>query len=111
MILQQACHVTASHAIRRRIAKRLDACGKGKHVMLVGNTLRSNARREETSENRAQTYHSLVLRGKIRSAVRWITKRETGGFLQPGKRCTKTGDRVLEVLRTKHPESRTPMAA
>ena len=34
-----------------------------------------------------------------------------GGVLQPGERCTKTGDRVLEVLRTKHPEARSPTAA
>ena len=26
-------------------------------------------------------------------------------------RCTKTGDQVMEVLRTKHPEARTPTAA
>ena len=61
--------------------------------MLVGDTLRScedyltAAQREETAEHRAQTYHSLVLRGKLRSAVRWITERETGGVLQPGGRC------------------------
>ena len=66
---------------------------------------------EETAEHRAQTYHSLVLRGKLRSAVRWITERETGGVLQPGDRCEKTGDQVLEVLRAKHPEARTPTAA
>ena len=85
--------------------------------MLVGDTLRSceeyltSSRREETAEHRAQTYHSLVLRGKLRSAVRWITEREPGGVLQPGRRCEKTGDRVLEVLRAKHPEARPPTAA
>ena len=68
--------------------------------MLVGDTLRSceeyltAAQREETAEHRAQTYHSLVLRGKLRSVVRWITERETGGVLQLGDRCEKTGDRV-----------------
>ena len=61
--------------------------------------------------HRAQTYHSLVLRGKLWSEVRWITGRETGGVLQPGERCKKTGDRVLEVLCTKHPEAWTPTAA
>ena len=69
VILQRARRVTASHAIRRRIEKMLDAWGAGKHAMLVGDTLRSckdymtAARREETVEHRAQTYHSLVLRG------------------------------------------------
>ena len=85
--------------------------------MLVGDTLRlceeylTAARREETVGHRAKTYHSLVHRGKLRSAVRWIKERETGVVLQPGERCMKTGDRVLEVLRTKHPEAQTPTAA
>ena len=52
-----------------------------------------------------------MLHGKMRTAVRWITKWETGGVLQAGERCTKTGDRVMEVLRAKHPESRTQTAA
>ena len=86
-------------------------------MMLVWDTLRScedyltAARREETAEHRAHIYHSLVIRGKLRSAVRWITERETGGVLQPGGRCEKTGDRVLKVLRAKHPEARPPTAA
>ena len=33
------------------------------------------------------------------------------GVLQSGDRCTKTGDRVMEVLRIKHPEARTPTAS
>ena len=85
--------------------------------MLVEDTLRACgeyptvARREEMAEHRSQTYHILVLRGKLWTAVRWITEQETGGVLQPGDRCTKTGDRVMEVLRTKHPEARTPTSA
>ena len=85
--------------------------------MLVKDTLQACeeyltfARREETVEHRAQTYHSLVLRRKLRMAVRWITERDTGGLLQPRERCTKTGYRVMEVLRTKHLEAQTPTAA
>ena len=85
--------------------------------MLVRDTPRSweeyltAARRKETAEHRDHTYHSLVPRGKLWSAVRWITEQETGGVLQPGDRCKKTGDWVLEVFRAKHPEARTPTAA
>ena len=67
--------------------------------------------REETAEHWSQTYHSLVLRGKIRTAVWWITKLEMSGVLQPGDRCTKTGDRVMEMLRAKHLEAQTPTEA
>ena len=43
--------------------------------------------------------------------MRWITKREKGGVLQLEGHCTKTGDRVLEVLHAKHPDARPPSAA
>ena len=38
-------------------------------------------RREESKEHMAKTYHSLVLQGKLWTAVRWIIERETGGVL------------------------------
>ena len=69
--------------------------------MLVRDTLRSceeyltASQREETADHQDQTYHNLVLRGKLRSEIRWINERETGGVLQPGDRCKKTGDRLL----------------
>ena len=71
-------------------------------------TVPTVAHREESAEHRAQTYHSLVIRGKLRIAVRWIKERKTVGVLQPGYRCTKTGEKVMEVLCTKHQEARTP---
>ena len=46
-----------------------------------------------------KTSHSLVLRGKLRMAVRWIMERGIGGVLQPEEICTKTEERVMEVLR------------
>ena len=101
----------------RRIGKRLDAWEAGRHKMLVEDTLLTCEQyfsvvcREESEEHRAQTYQSLVLRGGLRAAVRWITNRETGGALQPGERCKKKGGRVMKVLRTNHLESRTPTAA
>ena len=52
--------------------------------MLVEDTLRSCTKyltivcREETAEHRAKSYRSLVLRRKIRTAVRWITEVDHG---------------------------------
>ena len=49
--------------------------------MLVEDNLRTCAeyltvdQREKIEEHRAQTYHSLVLRGELRTAERWITER------------------------------------
>ena len=87
--LQRACHVTASQDIQRRIEKRLDAWEVGRYGMLVEDSLRSSTqylttvRREETVEHKAKTFHGLVLRGKLQTAVRWITDREKGGVLLP----------------------------
>ena len=49
--------------------------------MLVEDTLHTcaqyltAARKEEYTDYRAKTFHSLVLRGKLRTVVRWITER------------------------------------
>ena len=57
VILQQSQHVTASHAIRQRIEKRLDNWGEGKHSMLVEDSLCTCAEyltvshREETADH------------------------------------------------------------
>ena len=115
--LQRARHVTASRDNWRRIERRLDAWEAGRYAMLEEDTLRYSTqyltavRREETAEHRSKTFHGLVLCGKLRTAVRWITEREKGGFLQPEEHCTKTGDRVLEVLHAKHPDAWPPSAA
>ena len=45
----------------------------------------------------------MVLSGKLQQAVRRATKREGGECLLPDDQCTKTGRRVAEVLREKHP--------
>ena len=61
-------------------------------------------------EHRAKIYHILVLQGKIQSTVRSIMEREKGGLFQPGYTRPKTGQPVLEVLRSKHPKARPPTA-
>ena len=43
--------------------------------------------------------------------MRWIKEQEKGGVLLPEDKCTKTGERVMEVLRTKHPDARPPSTA
>ena len=63
------------------------------------------ASREKSVNHRAQTYHSWLLRGKLRTLVQWIKERETGGVLQRGERRTQTLERMMEVLRAKHLEA------
>ena len=40
-----------------------------------------------------------------------ITEQSTGGVLQPAELCNKTGERLMEVLCTKHSEAYPPTAA
>ena len=47
----------------------------------------------------------------MRTAARWITEQETGGFLQTEEICTKTEERVMEVIHTKYPDARPASAA
>ena len=85
--------------------------------MLVEDALRSctqyliAVRRDETEKNQAKTYHILVLHGKLQTAVRWITEWGKGGVLLLEDKCTKMGERVMEMLCTKHPDARPPYAA
>ena len=78
VIMQRARHITASQAIHCRKEKRLDAWEAGRHGMLVEETLRicaqylTSACREESEEHRDKTCHSLVIRGKLQTAVMWI---------------------------------------
>ena len=70
----------------------------------------STSRGEDTPEHWANILQSLVLRGKLCSAVRWITNREKFGFFQPVVNYPKIVKPVLEVLRFNHPGTRPPMA-
>jgi len=53
-------------------------------------------------------FNSMVHSGKLRAAVRTVTDRDPGGLYAPDDICTKTGRRVLDVLREKHPDARIP---
>ena len=45
------------------------------------------------------------------TSVRWITERGKGCVFQPEDKCIKLGDKVIEVLHSKHPDAHTPSAA
>ena len=100
--------------IARRVEVRLDLWEAGQHECLVANICRDAARRAGGSrrggeaERDYRNYNSTVLDGKLRQAVRNITSRDGGGVLSPDDICTKAGKPVLEVLKSKHPELRTP---
>ena len=52
--------------------------------------------------------NSMVAQGKLRSAVRVATSRDGGGVYAPEDADTKSGRRVIDVLRDKHPDMVDP---
>ena len=114
LILQTTHGTTRAQDIRKRLTQRMDMWDKGKYDTLVDETdnelLRraSSGRRTHDDESAAQQFNATVLSGRLRKAVRGLTNRDGEGVLQPDYVCTKTGRRVLEVLREKHPAMRDP---
>ena len=106
-------NIKGAPAIKRKINARMDDWEAGKSDTLVHETLNlviTNQRQKQGGadpKQRARIFHPLVMRGKIRSAARFITQRESGGVLQPTEKDTKkykvdgvlTERRVLESLR------------
>ena len=82
--------------------------------MLVEDTERtmeadlSTKRGDTTDERRRHIFNQKVLRGDLRGAVHYITEREKGGVLMPDDVDETTGDTVFSVLKSKHPDARTP---
>ena len=64
---------------------------------------------EMTSEKESKIFSDLILQGRLREAVRFITDRQGGGVMDPNDDAGKpSGKTVLQVLKDKHPEQRIP---
>eukprot|EP00957_Ditylum_brightwellii_P020871 1574345-Ditylum_brightwellii.AAC.1 len=59
---------------------------------------------QETEAHVTKTFLNMLFQGKLCQAVCWLTGWEKRGLLSPNDRCTKSGEVVSEVLRSKHPE-------
>ena len=114
VILQTTPGTMRAQDIRKRLTQRMDLWDQGRYDTLVDATeselLRraGSGRRTTNDESAARQFNATVLSGRLRKAVRGLTNRDGGGVLQPNDACTKTGRRVLDVLREKHPAMRDP---
>ena len=94
----------------------MDAGDAGKFAMLVQDTERTltslltSKQGRLTTDQRARIFHRKMLRGDVRGAVRYLTDRGKGGILMPADTDEKSGDSVETVLKSKHPDARTPTA-
>ena len=117
VILQRIPAVKTMSDVRRRLKWRLDLWKSKQYTVLVEDTIRSmeaslsKARGSTTPAQRAKAFDAKVKRGKLRSAVRYITDREGGGVLYPQDIDDKSGKTVIDALRDKHPPMREPGAA
>lgn len=55
-------------------------------------------------DTKTHIFNSLLLSGRIREAVRYITNRNNGGILQPDDTDEKEGCPVIDTLHNKHPD-------
>ena len=113
-ILRKERGIYWSSSIERRILRRMELWDAGKIPELVEDIVRAakaGAGRENMPEDDdaiARRYHSVFIKGKLRAAVRWATNQSGGGMLAPSDIDAKTGKPVIDVLRDKHPDCRTP---
>jgi hypothetical protein len=117
VILQRVRTVKRSRDIRQRLTRRMDAWELGKFRMLVEDTIRvkeaalSFKQGTTSAEQRAKIFNSKMLQGDICGAVRYLTERDQGGILFPNETDEKSGDTVLETLKSKHPDATIPAAS
>ena len=111
VILQRSRDIKKSRDIRRRIERRLTEWSQGLFDMLLEDTVRTNLslikqkRNGMSDDEVAKQYTSLLLKGKVRQAVRFATERDKGGIFDRDDLDSKTGRPVFEVLKSKHPEA------
>ena len=119
-ILVRKPGISKSADIKRLIQIRLDLWEKGEILSLIkavedaGQTGRADGAARPMGANGidesvARRYASTFLNGKHRQAVRNVTDRGQGGLYKPSDRDSKTGEPVIDVLRSKFPQARIPM--
>ena len=85
VVLQRSPEAKRAQDIRKRIETRLQSWSHGDYEMLVEDTVRTSlslitkARKGMTDEQMSKTYTRLVVEGKLRQAVRFITQRDQVG--------------------------------
>ena len=103
-ILKFARHVTGVQAIHKLIMERLGAWESGKNHVMVEDIARtcnqylSASRSEDSEEQRTETFKSIVLLCKLRTAIHWIMEWDNGRVYPMGNPCQNMGETVLGML-------------
>ena len=109
VMLQRDPYVRKGMDIRRLLSRRLEDWRSEKFDSLLCETERCSGKRYTprftvNKDHVSQVFTRLMLRGQVRSAVRFITDRLSGGgVLSPQDASGVDGKSVLDVLQEKHP--------
>eukprot|EP00978_Attheya_sp_CCMP212_P042445 scaffold258630_cov55-Attheya_sp.AAC.1 len=115
VILQRTKNVIWAKYICARIQNHLKSWKAGHYNMLVQETAQEaiatmipTSASTKTQEQREKIFVNLMVQGKLRQAVRFITEREKAGIMLPTDIDEKSGLPVIDALRSKHPPARVP---
>ena len=118
LMLQRDRNVKKASDIRQLLERRLALWYDEKFDVLLQEAckaLRNRVRWPKDDSHVDRVFSRLMMQGKIRAAVRWITERSSNGLLAPTDETIVTvGDgsttsmSVLDVLKSKHPNPRPP---
>ena len=116
VIMKRVRLVTGDKNIFARINDQLDSWKGGAFDELVCDSYAGATgylgrdRRNQSADQHHRTLKNIVLRGKLREAVRLVCERESGGVLLPNEMASdKTGimeETATTVLAKKHPHKK-----
>jgi hypothetical protein len=117
LILQKDYQVKKAPDIRKIIKRRLNMWKDGLFETLLYEAERCDSYvkthvarhpKKDTSEHETRMFTRLMLQGKVREAMRWISSNEKGGGVLSPNLFINDGKTVFDVLQEKHPEPHIP---
>ena len=114
LILQKDKNFKKTKDIRSLLKRRMTMWDNGQFDELIKEAEQCDRKLSQSSgkmnvDQEAKVFSSLIMQGKLREAVRFITDRQGGGVMSPEQDAGKpAGKSVFEVLLSKHPEQRIP---
>ena len=109
LLLQRDPMIKASIDIRTLIGQRIEDWKENKFDKLLAEAVRCGKKKQINQDNLddihvSKKFVSLIMKGKVRSAMRWLSERASGGVLDPMQEVKKDVT-VLETLKSKHSEA------
>ena len=119
VILERDKFVRSTCDIVRNLNRRMELWSKNNFDLLVQEACRCDSSlqsRRRHSEHTERVFTRLMLLGKTRAAMRWLTERSKGRTLFPSDTITLSIDNsmktmsVIDALKHKHPPSHLPLS-